>query len=231
MHSRKICHVRDLYQLGKVLKKKEKRPVCKWKEEENELWWVYLQLHHCMFACGGVYVCCMCACLFLYPFCVYPQCVCSLGHGTSACMPSIQLWEGGVVIVGLSIFHVLLACLFPPSNSLWGEKRRKKRKTQDPSFGSSSFLRLFEALFISYFFPLGLSLSLVRLSYSRVVFLESKDRFVLCCLICVSGKKCTGEMECEVTRRGREGKRKRERWRETERETERGERDWGGGLD
>ena len=52
--------------------------------------------------------------------CVYPQCVCSLGHGTSACMPSIQLWEGGVVVVGLSIFHVLLACLFPPNNSLGG---------------------------------------------------------------------------------------------------------------
>lgn len=69
---------------------------------------------------------------------------------------SIQLWAWGVVIVGLSIFHVLLACLFPPSNSLWGGgKEGKKRRTQDPCFGSSSFLRLFEALFISYFFSSG----------------------------------------------------------------------------
>lgn len=60
-----------------------------------------------------------------------------------------------------------------------------------------------------FFSSLGLSLSSVRLSYSRVVFLESKDRFVLSCLMCVSGKKCTGEMECEV-RRGREGKREGE---------------------
>ncbi len=67
--------------------------------------------------------------------CVYPQCVCSLGHGTSACMPSIQLGEGGVVVVGLSIFHVLLACLFPPNNSLRGKKGRgKKGKTQDSCF-------------------------------------------------------------------------------------------------
>lgn len=75
---------------------------------------------------------CVCVC-FYTPFVsilswVYPQCVCSLGHGTSACMPSIRLWEGGVVIVGLSIFHVLLACLFPPSNSLWGEKKKRKKK-------------------------------------------------------------------------------------------------------
>lgn len=47
---------------------------------------------------------------------------------------------------------------------------------------------------------------------------------MLCCLICVSGKKCTGEMECEV-RRGREGKREREREMEGERKRERkGER-------
>lgn len=129
----------------------------------------------------------------------------------SACLPSIQLGEGGVVVVGLSIFHVLLARLFPPNNSPRGEKRKEQKKSTSLMlcFFTSAVSR-FEAVFISFFFSLGLSLSLVRLSYSRVVFLESKDRFVLCCLICVSGKKCTGEMECEV-RRGREGKRKRER--------------------
>lgn len=132
---------------------------------------------------------------------------------TSACLPSIQLGEGGVVVAGLSIFHVLLACLFPPNNSPGGGggAGRNKRKAQVSCAASSLLpcLRLKLYLFLN-FFSLGLSLSLVRLSYSRVIFLESKDRFVLCCLICVSGKKCTGEMECEV-RRGREGKRKRER--------------------
>lgn len=116
---------------------KRKKTVCKWKEEPNELWRVYFLLHPGMFVFSGflgIYVFCMCVCVCFYtPFVsilswVYPQCVCSLGHGTSACMPSIQLWEGGVVIVGLSIFHVLLACLFPPSNSLWGEKKKGKKK-------------------------------------------------------------------------------------------------------
>lgn len=58
-------------------------------------------------------------------WCVNPQCVCSLRHGTSACMLSIQLREGGVVVVGLNIFHVLLACLFPSNNSLGGEEGKK----------------------------------------------------------------------------------------------------------
>ena len=46
------------------------------------------------------------------------------------------------------------------------------------------------------------------------------------CVAAWSGKKCTGEMECEV-RRGREGK--RERGRERERETEGGEFEGGKG--
>lgn len=221
---------------------KRKKTVCKWKEEPNELWRVYFLLHPGMFVFSGflgIYVFCMCVCVCFYtPFVsilswVYPQCVCSLGHGTSACMPSIRLWEGGVVIVGLSIFHVLLACLFPPSNSLWGEKKKgKKRKTQDSCFGSSSFLRLFEALFISYSFSSGsvFVLGEAFLLPSRIFRVKgSLCALLLCCLIWVSGKKCTGEMECEV-RRGREGKRKRERWRERDRKGERGG-GWGGCLE
>lgn len=43
--------------------------------------------------------------------------------------------------------------------------------------------------------------------------LESQRIFVLCCFICVwvEGKKCTGEVECEVRR-----ERERERWRQRE---------------
>lgn len=131
-----------------------------------------------MFVCSGflepfLQVCfsLICVSLCLYPLlcvsawvgirsCVYPQCVCSLRHGTSACMPSIQLGEGGVVVVGLSIFHVLLACPFPPNNSLTGGlEEEEKHKTHA--------LRLRTLLFI-YLFILspGLSLSSVRLSYS-----------------------------------------------------------------
>lgn len=63
--------------------------------------------------------------------CLYPQCVCSLGHGTNACLPSIQLGEGGVVVVGLSIFHVLPACVLPPNNSLRGGKKEEKKEKHE----------------------------------------------------------------------------------------------------
>lgn len=124
--------------------------------------------------CVSVSVLLLCVSAWVILLCVYPQCVCSLGHGTSAYMSSILLREGGVLVVGLSIFHVLLACLFPPSNSLRGEKNYKKKRTQDSFFTFA--LSPLEALFISL-----LSLSLVRHPYSRIVFLESKGRFVLCC--------------------------------------------------
>lgn len=84
----------------------------------------------------GLCVFCMCVSVSIFFLCVSawvsilsrvsPQCVCSLGHGTSACMVSVQLWEGGVVIIGLTIFHVLLTCLFPFSNSLWGKEEGEK---------------------------------------------------------------------------------------------------------
>lgn len=54
------------------------------------------------------------------------------------------------MIIGLTIFHVLLTCLFPFSNSLWGMKQGEK-KTQDSCFGTSL---MFEALFL-FFFPSG----------------------------------------------------------------------------
>lgn len=87
-------------------------------------------------------------------WCVNPQCVCSLGHSTSARMLSIQLREGGVVVVGLNIFHVLLACLFPSNNSLGGGgKRGKNRKTQDSCICFFTFaVSPFEALFIFLIF-------------------------------------------------------------------------------
>lgn len=88
------------------------------------------------------------------------------------------------------------------------------------TFAVCPFLKL-------YFFSsssLGLPLSSMRLSSSRVVFLESKDCFVLSCLICVSGggKKCTGAMECEVRRgeerRGKKGRRDEGRKKERDRQ-------------
>lgn len=76
-------------------------------------------------------------------WCVNPQCVCSLGHSTSARMLSIQLREGGVVVVGLNIFHVLLACLFPSNNSRGGGGRGEKiEKHKTRAFVSSLLLCL-----------------------------------------------------------------------------------------
>lgn len=144
-----------------------------------------------MFVCSGflepfLQVCfsLICVSLCLYPLlcvsawvgirsCVYPQCVCSLRHGTSACMPSIQLGEGGVVVVGLSIFHVLLACPFPPNNSLTGGlEEEEKHKTHA--------LRLRTLYLFIYLFFLQVCLC-HRWGFPtpRVVFLESKDCFVL----------------------------------------------------
>lgn len=132
---------------------------------KNELWRVNHPLHPCIIVrsgllgvsvfSAGVFQSCMCVSVSIALLCVsawgeilscvYPQCVCSLGHGTSACMPSIRLGEGGVVVVGLSIFHVLLACLFPPNNSHRGKKRRGggERKTKDSCFASSLLLFIF----------------------------------------------------------------------------------------
>lgn len=75
-------------------------------------------------------------------WCVNPQCVCSLGHSTSARMLSIQLREGGVVVVGLNIFHVLLACLFPSNNSRGGGRGEKIEKHKTRAFVSSLLLCL-----------------------------------------------------------------------------------------
>lgn len=108
----------------------------------------------------------------------------------------------------------------------WGEREKRGRGGGKKKENIGLVLRFFTFAvcpFLKlYFFSsssLGLPLSSMRLSSSRVVFLESKDCFVLSCLICVSGggKKCTGAMECEV-RRGEEREEGKERWREKERE-------------
>lgn len=110
----------------------------------------------------------------------------------------------------------------------WGEREKRGRGGGKKKENIGLVLRFFTFAvcpFLKlYFFSsssLGLPLSSMRLSSSRLVFLESKDCFVLSCLICVSGggEKCTGAMECEV-RRGeerREGEMKGERKRETDR--------------
>lgn len=82
------------------------------------------------------------------------------------------------------------------------------------TFAVCPFLKL-------YFFSsssLGLPLSSMRLSSSRVVFLESKDCFVLSCLICVSGGRKKSAPERWNVRWGEEREEGKERWREKERE-------------
>lgn len=109
-------------------------------------------------------------------------------------MPSIQLGEGGVVVVGLSIFHVLLACLFPPNNSRkgGGEKKRKEEEEKKKEKHENHALLLhfcrvsvLKLLFISlFFFSLGLSLFLGEafLLASRIFRVKgSLCALLLCC--------------------------------------------------
>lgn len=174
-------------------------------------------------------------CVFLYGWgdsLVCPQCVCSVKHGMSACMPPIRLEEVAVV-GGLSVFHVLHTSLLPPNNTLRGIKKKKNNTRLTLCF-FFFFFRFLQCLLLKLYLFIfsGVCLCPLRgFPIPRVVFLVSKDRFVLCCLICVSGKKkkkkeSTGEMECEVREGGREKERKREEGREKEKR--RREREKGG---